>query len=135
MEQEWVSEPVEGASGIFSLIATPERVVGICEYRDGTIFSVDPEDGTIQATEDIYHGEQYHLGKDGRYYGVVRGPEPEGGGGVVQIDPESLTLTRYQGEDIYANIGESILLEDTLFYIDPDTWHLHSVPAGMDGQN
>jgi hypothetical protein len=126
MEKQWELTPVENESGIVDLIATPDRVIGIAGYKDGTIFAVDANEGALEATATVPHGQQHHRGPDGHYYGVARGPY-DSGGGIVQIDPEALSVTRWQGEEIYANLGESTLVDDTLYYVDPDTWQLHSV--------
>jgi outer membrane protein assembly factor BamB len=125
MEKHWELAPVENNSSIVDLIATPERVIGIADYKDGTIFAIDPDGGTLEATASLPQGQQHHLAEDGRYYGVARGPF--NGGGVVQIEPETLSVNRHQGEEIYSHLGKSTLIDDTLYYVDPDTWQLHSV--------
>jgi hypothetical protein len=131
MEKRWELTPVEDTSGIVDLIATPNRVMGIAGYRDGTVFSVDPEDGALEATAKFPHGQEHYRAQDGRYYGVARGPYGEGG--IVKITPETRTISRLQGADVYAHVGESTLIDTALYFVDPESWRLHSVEGFVQG--
>jgi hypothetical protein len=122
MEKQWEISPVDGAEDISSLIATPDRVIGIA---GGTLFAVDPETESVTATAEFGTAQQHHLGSNGAYYGVVRSTDTPGG--IVRIDPADLTVTTYQSEGVYGRIGESALIDGTAFFVDPETWNLTSV--------
>jgi hypothetical protein len=123
MEKQWEIEPVSDAAIIRSLFASENRVIG---FGAGTAFAVDPEDGTVEATADVGPGQQHHRGSDGRYYGVAYPSDADKESGIVRIDPEDMSVTRFQGEDIHATGGESTLIDGTMYWVDTTTWTLQS---------
>jgi outer membrane protein assembly factor BamB len=125
VEKQWEVAPVDGAGRIWDLFATENRVIGVAS---GTIFAVDPETGTVQDTADLGSGQQHHRGSDGSYYGVVRNMD-DNAGGITRIEPGTLAVNTFQREDVYARLGESTLIDGTMFWVDAGTWNLMSVES------
>jgi hypothetical protein len=119
-ETTWDLVPVPDADAIADVVTNGERIVGIAGT---TLFSVDVESQTVEDTTELGFRQRHEQGSDGAYYGVVGGGET---GGVIRMNLEDLDVTHLRG-DVFSHLHESEIVDDSVFFVDPETWRLTEV--------
>jgi outer membrane protein assembly factor BamB len=126
MEKAWELTPVDGADTIWDVDYANDRIVGMA---DSTLFAVHVPTQTVEDTIDLDLVPFFDPGPGDRLYGVANltGGDTDGAGGLLRIDPSDLTVDHVTAEGVYCFAAESTVIEDSIFYVDDETWNLAEV--------